>query len=289
LVFAASASAQSAGGYSAGPGLAPAQPATPPAEAPPAPQQPQPPATASTPELETVVRASPEWTQDRTFPGTRFWKLDPGEKEFEVWWRTRAPRHSDTYYMMQLEFEVGISPRVQIDFYENLSTEETGELKHDGNQIEARIAIDPVYGRTPLNPVIYLEWQPRHLHGDRAEVRLLGGGGMLGPKLIGAVNLFYEQNLTSEPTGFVPNPEFGVTGGSSYSIVGQRLRAGAEMKLAFEKEFWGDARWEKQLLLGPNLSARIIDPYLKLYATCLFGVTEDAKKVDAFLILASGF
>ena len=224
-----------------------------------------------------------------TFPGTRFWKLDSGRYEVETWWRLRKPRGEKEYHIFQAELELGLTPRIQLDLYENLSTEDTGKLQHAGNQIEARIAIDPVYGRTPLNPVIYLEWQPRHLHADRAEIRLLGGGQILGPRLVGAINLFYEQNVTKEPAGFVPNPEMGFTAASSLALLGQFLRAGAEVKFALEKEKWGDHRWEKQLLVGPNFSARIISQSVKLYTTVLFGVTNDAKKIDSFLILAYDF
>jgi hypothetical protein len=247
----------------------------------------------ASPDYRTDVSGpSPEWTQDRTFPGTRFWKLDAGTMEVEAWWRIRSPRHADTFHIYQLEYEVGLTPRVQLDLYENLTTEGTGELHHEGNQIEARIAVDPVFGRTPLNPVVYLEWHPRHLQADRAEVRLLLGDEILGPKLVGAVNLFYEQNLTDGPDGaggqtFVPNPEAGFTAAASYGVLGQTLRVGAEVKLAFEKEEFDDAEWEKQLLVGPNLAVRLAGEHLKLCTTVLFGVTDDAKKVDAFVIVAS--
>jgi len=268
--------AQEAGGFFAGPGLPPptAVEATKPAPV----------------HYETVVQstASPDWTEDRMFPGTRFWKLDPGRYEFETWWRLRKPRHADAYHILQAEVEIGLTPRLQLDLYENLTTEEGGKLRHEGNQIELRIAVDPVYGRTPLNPVIYLEWHPRHLQADRAEVRLLGGGQMLGPRLVGAINLFYEQNVTHEAGGYIPNPEMGVTAATSFALHREYLRAGAEVKFALEKEKWGDDRWEKQLLVGPNLSARISSQSLKLYATVLFGLTDDAKKVDSFLILAYG-
>jgi hypothetical protein len=93
--------------------------------------------------------------------------------------------------------------------------------------------------------------------------------------------------VTHGPTGYVPNPEVGLTAAASFAILGQTLRAGAEIKLAFEKEDWDDAEWQKQLLIGPNVSARLDGKHLKLYATALFGVTDDAKRVDAFLILAS--
>jgi hypothetical protein len=263
--------AQEAGGSSAGPGHDAGEPAEP----------------------GTVV-PSPTWTQDRTFPGTRFWKLDKGTFEVEQWWRVRKPKGESPYHIFQTELEMGITDRIQIDLYENLSTERTGSLEHAGNQIEARIAIDPVYGRTPLNPVIYLEWQPRHLEGDRAEIRLLAGDEILGDKLVGAFNLFYEQNVNSGPDGmggeaFVPNPEAGITGALSYAILGQKLRAGGEIKAAIEKDLWEDDSYHPQFLFGPNVSARIYGEKLKLYSTCLFGVTKDSKQVDFFLILASGF
>ena len=231
---------------------------------------------------------SPEATQDRTFPGTRFWKLDKGRQEFEVWWRFRDPRHDPEYNIVQLEYEVGITDRIQLDIYENL-TDEGGRWQREGTQIEARIAVDPVYGRTPLNPVVYLEWHPLHLGPTRAETRLLLGGQLLDGKVMAATNLFYEQNVTKGPGGYEPNPEGGFTAAASYAVKGQQLRVGAEVKFALEKAFFDDDAWEKQLLVGPNLPTRLIGQQLKLYSTVLFGITDDAKKVDGYLILASGF
>jgi hypothetical protein len=260
------AHAQSAGGDSVGPG------ATPP------------------PSDLGAGEPSPTWTQDRTFPATRFWKLDAGTYEVEAWWRLRKKRDQDPIHLIQLELEIGLTDRIQLDLYENLLVDETGELFHEGNQIEARIAVDPVYGRTPLNPVIYLEWHPRHLAADRAEVRLLGGGELLGSDLVGAFNLLYEQNVTHEITGdYVPNPEAGVTGALSYAIARQRLRVGAEARFQIEKEELDDAEWEKAFLIGPNVSTRIAGDRLKLYATVLFGVNEDAREVDSFVVLASAW
>src|SRR5882672_3229848 len=86
---------QQAGGYSAGPAEAPAyEPA------------------AGSP--------SPEWTQDRTFPGTRFWKLDPGRIEAELWWNLRAPRGQDAFHLVKAELEIGLTNRIQLDLYENI-------------------------------------------------------------------------------------------------------------------------------------------------------------------------
>src|SRR5262245_29290347 len=115
-------SAQQASGSSAGPGLG---------QAIPRPQTP--------PQYETVVQASPEWSQDRNFAGTRFWKLDQGRFAVEQWWRLRVPRDGEAYHILQTEVEIGLTPRVQLDIYENL-TNERGDWTHEGNQIEARIA-----------------------------------------------------------------------------------------------------------------------------------------------------
>lgn len=261
--------AQDAGGYSAGPGLGGDDRGEP----------------AGTP------GHSPEATQDRTFPGTRFWKLDRGHQELELWWRFRFAPNSDKttpeYNIVQLEYEYGLTDRVQLDIYENL-TDEGGTWKREGTQIEARIAVDPVYGRTPLNPVIYLEWHPLHLGPTRAETRLLLGDQMFSDKVMGAINLFYEQNVTKNAENtFVPNPEAGFTAAASYAVSGQKLRLGGEVKFALEKNLFRDARWTQQVLIGPNLSTRIAGTKLKPYSTVLFGVTHDARKVDGYLILAS--
>ena len=269
LLVAPPALAQTAGGSSYGPGAAP------------------PPSDMGAGE------PSPTWTQDRTFPGTRFWKLDEGTYEVEAWWRLRKKRDQDPLHLFQLELELGLTDRIQLDLYENVMIDENGTFFHEGNQIEARIAVDPVYGRTPLNPVIYLEWHPRHLEADRAEVRFLGGGEILGSTLVGAVNVLYEQNVTytATPTGntYVPNPEFGVTGALSYAVARQQLRIGAEGRFVLEKEEFDDPEWEKALLLGPNLSSRLVGDRLKVYVTVLFGLTDDARQVDSFFILASAW
>ncbi len=238
---------------------------------------------------------STEASQDRTFPGTRFWKLDKGKMEFEIWWRRRELERKETdasfgdgFNIVQVEFEVGITDRIQIDIYENLTNRNADkDWQREGTQIEARIAFDPVYNRTPLNPVLYLEWHPLHLGPTRAEGRLLLGQEVLNEKLLAAVNLFYEQNVTKGPEGFEPNPELGLTGGASYAVSGQKLRLGAEVKLAFEKDNWDDDRWSKQLLIGPNIATRLAGEKLKLFLTTLFGVTDDARRFDGFLVLAS--
>ncbi len=54
------------------------------------------PAPAKEPEV--VVRGgqkSPHWTTTRNFTGTRFWRLDPGQQEFELWYSARLHKDGD--------------------------------------------------------------------------------------------------------------------------------------------------------------------------------------------------
>ena len=249
-------------------------------------------------EVEIVGSNSTAASQDRTFPGTRFWKLDKGKMQVEFWWRRRELERKETdakwgdgFNILQMEFEVGLTDRVQLDIYQNFWNRDKGEgntgWRPEGTQIEARIAYDPVYNRTPLNPVLYLEWHPLHQGPVRAEGRILLGQEVLSQKLLAAFNLFYEQNVTEFLGEYEPNPELGFTAGGSYAVSGQKLRLGGEVKVAFEKDNWDDDRWSKQVLVGPNIATRLSGEKLRLYATGLFGVTDDARRFDGFLILAS--
>src|SRR6185369_13759380 len=97
------------------------KPAEPPALTPPPPFLPPPPLSRD----QALVRAhrpSPAWTQDRSFTSTRFWLLDPGNYEVEMWMRTRIPHEiggvrGPAEVRWQHEIEIGVVPHLQIDLY----------------------------------------------------------------------------------------------------------------------------------------------------------------------------
>jgi DNA-binding NarL/FixJ family response regulator len=269
------ATAQRAGGYQ---GLAPEPP----------------PASQPAPAYETVVQASPLWTQQREFLGTRFWKLDQGHSEAEVWWRPQFYREGPSDHLLQAEMEIGLTRRLQLDIYENLQytagPDGVRTFSHEGNQIELRIAIPERYGTMWGNPVIYLEWHPRHDAPDRAEARLLLGGELFTPRLMGALNLVFEANadrITGQ--GYQGEPELGVTGAASYEVIMRRLRLGAEAQLIFARAAFRNSSTETELLLGPNVAWLVLGDHLKIFATLFFGVTEEAPRFAPYVILASGF
>jgi tellurite resistance-related uncharacterized protein len=284
-------------------------------DAPPEPALPEKPSSY----YSTVVRAhrpSPSWTQDRSFTSTRFWLLDPGSFEVETWFRTRIYPvvngvRAPAELLMQHEIEIGVWPHLQIDLYENMTfnVEDDGvrRAQQEGNQIEARIAIPSYYGQMFANPVVYLEWHPRHGEPDRAELRLLLGGA---PKkwLYLAVNPYVETNVEStdvysvstnplggvvHTTRFIADMEFGTTVAAGFRI-NDRLRLSAELKIGADMLGDEDNKLHFVWWLGPGFILKPLPPkyrqYLKIMATCLFampGTPSDAQQFEPLVSLGS--
>jgi hypothetical protein len=286
----------------------------------PAPRMVPPPASG----YRAVVRAhppSPPWTQDRSFTSSRFWLLDPGSFEVEMWLRTRFPHEVNgvrglAEILWQHEIEMGVWPHVQIDLYENLDINvgEDGKrtVTQEGNQIEARIAIPSYYGQYFGNPVIYLEWHPRHNQPDRAEVRLLLGGAPTRWFYL-VVNPYVETNI--EPTEtqtavidpatnmpkleksnkFIADMEFGTTVAAGFRV-SEWLRLSAELKIGADMLGDADNRLHFVWFLGPGFILKPLPgryrQYLKIMGTCLFampGTNEAAQQFEPLFIIGSQF
>jgi hypothetical protein len=252
----------------------------------------------------SLIRAhkpSPTWTQDRNFTSTRFWLLDPGQYEVETWLRTRIQHDFGTgrdpaEMLFQNEIEIGVAPHLQIDLYENMTfnVDDTGNrsIQQEGVQIEARIAIPSYYGQIFGNPVLYLEWHPRHLDPDRAEIRLLLGGAITD-RLFLAINPYIESNIEKTPvaTGTEPkgaflnslgtsnkmlyDMEFGTTVAVGFKV-NDWLRVSAELKIGWDMLGSSDNSLHFVAWLGPGLILKPLPgklkQYLKIMATCLFDV-----------------
>ncbi len=264
-------------------------------------------------------RPSPEWTQDRSFTSTRFWLLDPGNFEAEMWLRTRifpsvSGTRAPTELLWQHEIELGVWPHVQIDVYENITfdVEDDGvrRIQQEGNQIEARIAIPSYYGQIFGNPVLYFEWHPRHDQPDRAEFRLLLGGSPR-PWLFIAINPYVETNveptdtyaagvdpITRMPTvvktsQFIADMELGTTAAVGFRIT-DGFRVSAELKIG--ADMLGDAGNKLHFVafVGPGFIYNPLPPklrqYLKIMFTCLFalpGTDAGAQQFEPLVILGS--
>ena len=261
LALGATALAQEAGGYSAGPGL-------------------------GSPDYQTTVNAprvkSPPATQDRVFASTRLWKLDPGRYEVEVWWDEKFKREEPNEALLKFEIEIGLTPHIQLDIYQNFIIS-NGQFDVEGNQIELRYAIASQWNEISWNPVIYLEWHPRKQAQDRAEVRLLMGGDL---PLAGlwAANLFAEGNVNYFNASFAEgfDGEFGATASVSFPVAGDWLRLGAEVQGGVDQH--GSPRFYASGLVGPNVLLAYRPAGLKLTASALFGIFPEDPLVRLFVI-----
>jgi hypothetical protein len=254
-----SAWAQDAGGYSAGP------------------------SEASYRTIVQSYKASPPPTQDRLFAGTRFWRLDPGRYEVETWWEAQVAKdQSGTSHLLQAEIEIGLTSHIQIDLYEVMQVKPDQSLTHEGNRIELRYSLARQYGDIWANPTVYLEWHPRHGAPDRAEARLLLGGQITG-RILGAANLYYEQNVESSgPEG--TDAELGAQLAANTPLASW-LRFGAELKLGLDQH--GTSTFSPVTLAGPNAILKL--GMFKLTTTLFFGLAHDDPRIDLFLIAGYGF
>src|SRR5215472_3587950 len=261
LALASTALAQETQGYSAGPGL-------------------------GSPDYQTTVNAprvkSPPQTQDRLFGSTRFWKLDPGRYEVQVWWDEKVKRDEPNESLLKLEIEIGLTPHIQLDIYQNFIIS-NGQFDVEGNQIELRYAFAANYNEISWNPVLYIEWHPRKQAQDRAELRLLVGGDLPAAG-IWAANVFAEGNVNYFNASFAEgfDGEFGVSASASFPVAGDWLRLGAEVQGGVDQH--GSPRFYASGFVGPNVLLTYRPAQLKLTATALFGLFHEDPLVRLFVI-----
>lgn len=244
-------------------------------------------ASAHTVEVKGDRAVSPAWTQSRSFAATRFWRLDQGEQEVELWYSARLSKDGDTsvdQHLFQLEYMFSPIRGLQVDVYFNYLWDVTAGTRIEGAQIEARIAPWD-YGTVFGNPVLYLEWHPQNHDANRGEVRLLFGGKLL-PGLRAAMNLLWEQNLDS-PDGiaahYTTDREIGGTAALAYEIVPQHFALGAETRLIFDQQ--GGSTYQTTYKVGPSIWWSFADNHLRLTSTFLFGTNPHTDHYNPLVIL----
>ena len=235
---------------------------------------------------------SPSWTQSRSFTGTRFWRLDKGEQEFEAWYTGRFKHDGvdgQERHLWQLEYMVSLIRGVQLDVYFNY-VKDAGDDPHiEGAQIETRIAPWD-YGKVFGNPALYLEWHPQTRGPNRGEVRLLLGGQLGTPALRGAINPFYEANLdsaTGVKADYKPETEIGVSGAIAYAVL-PFLGLGGETRVSAEqqgKTGFADRHYFSVVKAGPAVWLSLAEQRLHLTAAVLGGLTKDSDALAATLIV----
>ena len=226
--------------------------------------------------------AQPEWTTHRRFSTTRVYLQDePWEMEFEQWWRFQSFRNGDTAHLFQEELTIGLPHRMQFDLYDNWAIPEHGSAYQDSIATELRYAFAD-WGVIPLNPTVYLEYKFGANRADAAEAKLLLGAE-LAPKWHWGANIFVEQELWDGQA-----TELGASQGFSYSLYDRRLNVGVEMQYEQASERGERDKPSREFLIGPSFQWRPV-PRVHVDVVPLFGVTHDAPRVEAFLVVGYDF
>lgn len=102
----------------------------------------------------------PRWTARRRFGETRVYVIPEGDVQFEYWLVPKLKRDGEeTEIEQQLEIEIGLPRRFQLDLYAVTHKEgNTGTLALDETKLEVRWALAD-WGKLWGNPAVYLEWK----------------------------------------------------------------------------------------------------------------------------------
>lgn len=231
---------------------------------------------------EVGTYGQPGWTKHRRFSTTRVYvQRDPWEVGFEQWWRGRAIDSSNPQHRFIEEIEIGLPFRMQLDLYYDW-IHKNGSTDFEDFAVELRYSLAD-WGVIPLNPTLYAEykWGNEGVSEDVLELKLLLGDN-IGEKLSYGINFIWEQELAGEET-----TEYQGTAGLSYDI-SDAISAGLELKYVRETVKGGRNDPEHKFLIGPSLQFRPThNTHLDLVS--LFGVTEDAPDVEAYVIFGIDF
>jgi hypothetical protein len=119
----------------------------------------------------------PEWVKQRRFSTTRIHlQKDPWEWGVEEWYRVRTFDGGKVTQRSQIEFEMGLPYRMQLDIYNKSILDNTNSKgwQQDEFSIELRYAFAD-WGKLPLNPALYLEYAFADEGADIIEPKILFG------------------------------------------------------------------------------------------------------------------
>ena len=224
------------------------------------------------------VYSEPEWVQKRRFSLTRVYvQKDPWEMGLEQWYRVRTYDGGRVTQRSQMEFEMGLPYRMQLDIYEKTIHDNSDNKgwQQDEVAVELRYALAD-WNVIPLNPALYFEYAFAHEGSDVLESKILFGDDF-GQGWHWGVNFIHETQVWGDRTN-----EFAVSGGISKTLIDSCFSVGVEGK-------WSHTSNEKsQAILGPSFQWRpTANTHLDLVA--LAGLTDSAPTTECWLIFGFDF
>jgi hypothetical protein len=173
------------------------------------------------------------------------------------------------------EVEIGLPYRFQLDLYQNWGIEE-GKSFYKGTSVELRYALAK-WGKIPLNPTLYGEWNFNDNASDVWELKLLLGESFAN-RWNWAANFTFEQE-----TGGGRETEIALSSALTYTVIDPTLNIGVEMlwERKTEKESRSDPEYE--FLIGPSVN---VHPTRWSFVTVapLVGATSDSPDVEVFVV-----
>ena len=220
----------------------------------------------------------PEWVKQRRFSLTRIYvQKDPWEMGVEQWYRVRTFDGGRVTQRSQMEFELGLPHRMQLDIYEKTIHDNSDDKgwQQDEVAVELRYGLAD-WGVLPLNPALYVEYAFAHEGSDVLESKILFGDDF-GRGWHWGANLIHETQVWGDRTH-----EFAVSGGISKTLVDSCFSVGLEGK-------WSHVSNEKsEAIFGPSIQWRpTANTHLDLVA--LAGLNDASPNTECWLIFGFDF
>jgi hypothetical protein len=222
----------------------------------------------------------PRWTSHRRFPTARVYVRPEGEIDVELWNRTKVPKDGPNEWIQQAEIEIGLPNRFQFDIYA-ITRHKEGEDYYNDLALELRYALAD-WGDLPGNPTLYGEWIFKEDASDVFEGKLLLGGE-LASRWHWATNFVWEQEVDEARETVLE-----LTNGLSYTVMDEKLSIGLEAKAEIANEKGERSGWGEDIRIGPSLQWR---PSQRSHVDIapLFGVTDDSKRADIYVVVGFEF
>jgi len=216
----------------------------------------------------------PEWTTTRTFGTSRVYVRPPGSIAINSFW-TPEFKDGEDEHAFRHEIEIGLPYRFQLDLYQNWGVAD-GKSFYKGSSVELRYALAK-WGKIPLNPTLYGEWNFNDNAPDVLELKLLLGQSFAN-RWNWAANFTFEQE-----TGGGREREVALSSALTYAVIDPTLNIGVEMLWERKTEKESRSHPEYEFLIGPSVN---VHPTRWSFVTVapLVGATLDSPDVEVFAL-----
>jgi hypothetical protein len=217
----------------------------------------------------------PEWTTTRAFSTSRVYVRPPGTIASVNFW-TPEFKDGEDEHAFRHEIEIGLPYRFQLDLYQNWGIDEDGESFYKGSSVELRYALAK-WGKIPLNPTLYGEWNFNDNAPDVWELKLLLGESFAN-RWNWAANFTFEQEVGGER-----EREVSLSSALTYAVIDPTLNVGLEMLWERKTEKGSRSHPEYEFLVGPSVN---VHPTRWSFVTVapLVGATSDSPDVEVFAL-----